>query len=153
MESGCDGHSAEIASPGKLGLGNVFFFEAAAQRVLGNGADVVFPDSVLHQILIKIIEVLWPDLIQLDVADSFVNSREYGMIAVQCRRGQTIHGFQIQNVICVLRKGFIVIILITMLYFYREGMGGQPKNRNPFVWKVQETGIRSRPQRCRRGNL
>ena len=98
----------------------MFFLEAPSKGVLGDGTDIVIPDTMLHQILIEVIEMLRADLVQLDVADGFVDPRQHGIVSVQGRRCKAVPGFQIQHIFRVLGEGFVVIILITVVDVFLE---------------------------------
>ena len=91
--------------------------------MLGNGADIILPDTVFHKVLVKVIEMLGTDLIQFYVTDGFVDPGNHGMIPVQCGRRQSVPGFQIQHIFRVLGEGFVVIILITIVDVFLKFVG------------------------------
>lgn len=109
LDSGTNGDGTDSAAPGYLGAGNVVLPEPCGNVDVGGSAAILVPELRLPQGRIKAVEVLRPDLRQLEMTDVGVDTAQQLLVAFVGADPQLIFQLELQDILGVLRKGAAVV--------------------------------------------
>ena len=127
-------HCIPVQNCVQCGMGNAGFFcdnmlwltqcfHFFLQHLLRHSDGSQIPYTILGHCFVKIIQVLWANLCQLQVSDGIVDSREHIPVSLNCGWCKAVALLQIQHIVCIIAEAFDLVDIITCLDGFLEFEG------------------------------